>query len=109
MRIITVKTWHKISVILLLGAFPGTLALLQRVEGVHAARVGVAGDAQARADIEAIVRSKSAELAAIDVNVATTRGELQKYEDRRRAIVTELETLSASIAKIIQDARSHVP
>ena len=63
-------------------------------------------------DLDAAVQAKVSEIAEVDLHIMATRGELLKFEDRKRELLTNLEAMRKRISDVIDGAagsKSQIP
>ena len=75
------NVWQKVSLILIVAAFPGGLALMRAVDKHHTSSLFK--------DAEAAIQAKAAELSHMDLKIMTAQGELLKYQGRRLVMLSQ--------------------
>lgn len=101
------STFHKTLLYLIIAAFPaGVLAYFM----IDARRGGLsASSAPAREELESVLKRKSDELAAIDLQIVTMQGELLKFRSRKDEEVKSLEAMRDRIVSLLDQVRQGEP
>ena len=94
------KPWQKMLIMLLIGSFPGGLAILMNNRKPRSE----APPSPKQIDVAGAVNDKAKLLDEIAMKIATTKGEVLKLEENKLDMVVELQALREQIDTLIRKA-----